>query len=573
MRPCSCLAAVVANSTLKVEALGFVSKEIRTAEAPQATSNEYIKQRQVVFMSMTQYRTAPSSTEQGWPRGISYIVGNEGCERFSYYGMHAILYVYIVALLGSENSATSILHLFITGVYAFPLMGAVIADRLLGKYNTILWFSLVYCIGHLVLSLTEGSLAGLYFGLSLIALGAGGIKPCVSAHVGDQFGKGNWHLIPKVYQMFYFIINFGSFFATLLIPLVQKYYGFRVAFAIPGVLMFIATWIFWMGRHKFIHIQAKPGGFLGLLDAASFVCFLMSIGSLPLTMQVSWSFAVAVSLASVMIGLVLFQVRQNQVRDDGFLAVSLAAIQDAARRVLMRVTSFGLVPSYVGGSGGASAGTSNLEKQFSEEAIDGTKAVLRIMSVFLFVSIFWALFDQHGSSWIRQAQMMNLKIGSWELLASQIQGINPILVMLLIPIMAKLFGGFKPLMRMSMGMGIASLAFVGVALLQAQLDRGNQLHVLWQMIPYTLITIAEVLVSITGLEFAYTQAPKRMKSTVMGFWLLTVAFGNLLVAMLAKFGDLPLEQFFWVFAGLMALAAALFSARAYFYVPRDYPQT
>jgi POT family proton-dependent oligopeptide transporter len=145
--------------------------------------------------------------------------------------------------------------------------------------------------------------------------------------------------------------------------------------------------------------------------------------------------------------------------------------------------------------------------------------------------------------------------------------------MLLIPIMAKLFGGFKPLTRMSMGMGIASLAFVGVALLQAELDRGNQLHVLWQMIPYTLITIAEVLVSITGLEFAYTQAPKRMKSTVMGFWLLTVAFGNLLVAMLAKFAELPLEQFFWVFAGLMALAAALFSARAYFYVPRDYPQT
>jgi POT family proton-dependent oligopeptide transporter len=87
-----------------------------------------------------------------------------------------------------------------------------------------------------------------------------------------------------------------------------------------------------------------------------------------------------------------------------------------------------------------------------------------------------------------------------------------------------------------------------------------------------LITLSEVLVSVTGLEFAYSQAPRRMKSTVMGFWMLTIAFGNVLVALLARFGHLPLVDFFWVFAVLMTIAAIIFMARASFYQVRDYPQ-
>lgn len=214
------------------------------------------------------YQTKPSPDLTTWPKGVPYIIGNEGCERFSYYGMNAILYVYMVSLyaatgLGEEisgNMATSTIHLFKTGVYAFPMIGAILADRFLGKYNTIFWLSIVYCFGHLVLSLTEGTMWGLQLGLALIAIGSGGIKPCVSANVGDQFGKSNWHLVQKVYQMFYFIINFGSFFAVLIIPLLKEWYGFKVAFAVSGILMFIATIIFWMGRYKFVHVPANPGG-------------------------------------------------------------------------------------------------------------------------------------------------------------------------------------------------------------------------------------------------------------------------------------------------------------------------
>ena len=119
----------------------------------------------------------------------------------------------------------------------------------------------------------------------------------------------------------------------------------------------------------------------------------------------------------------------------------------------------------------------------------------------------------------------------------------------------------RPLQKMTIGMFLAAAAFAAAALLQAAIERtdAGSVHSLWQAIPYLLMTTAEVLVSITGLEFAYTQAPRTMKSTIMSFWLLCVTFGNLLVAFLAPLQTtLPLSQFFWLFAGLMAAAALLF---------------
>lgn len=549
-------------------------------------------------MANVTYRQSPDHDFQGWPSGIKYIVGNEGCERFSYYGMNAILYVYVVTLyVGASmndelaaNMATSTVHLFKTGVYAFPMIGAIIADRLLGKYNTILWLSWVYCLGHLVLSLTEGSIFGLTCGLALIAIGSGGIKPCVSAHVGDQFGRSNWRFLERVYQIFYFMINFGSFFAVWLIPLFQVWFGWSVAFAIPGVLMFVATIIFWMGRNKFVHIPARPGGRLGVLDAMSSIMLFLTFGSLFFTASQPLWVILTVSTICLLAGCALFSYRQKLEKDDGFLAVTSFMVREwlfdiVRKREVLVVAGTGR------GSGSALKEINKLSnvasREFGDEAVEGVKAMLRIMSVFIMVSIFWALFDQHSSSWIRQAEMMDRHVtfpffGNIELLSSQIPSLNPIIVMLLIPFWAYLVDpalrkigiNLTPLRKMSLGMALASTSFVAVAMLQAKIDgnSGAQVHVLWQLIPYFLITLSEVLVSITGLEFAYSQAPRRMKSTVMGFWLLTVALGNVLVAVLARFSDLKLENFFWVFAGLMAVAAIIFAMRAAVYQVRDYTQ-
>src|SRR5439155_26053613 len=223
-----------------------------------------------------------------------------------------------------EQAATSITHLFFAGVYALPMIGALIADRLLGKYRTILYLSLVYCIGQAVLALGANSLPGVYAGLILIAIGSGGIKPCVSANVGDQFGKANASRLRAVYQIFYFSINFGSFFATILTPFTLDAYGATVAFGIPGVLMLISTVIFWMGRWQFVHVPPKPGGRVGLLDVLSSVSLFMGVGHFFFTSGLlkgleTWQaivVAIAVSAAFLALGLYLFAWRLRLQPDD-----------------------------------------------------------------------------------------------------------------------------------------------------------------------------------------------------------------------------------------------------------------
>ncbi|MDB4310938.1 POT family MFS transporter, partial [bacterium] len=208
------------------------------------------------------------------PRGIPYIIANEAAERFSFYGMKAILSIFMVQylwLMGdipgeqmSEVVASENYHKFNKWVYATPFLGALLADIFFGKYRIIMWLSVVYCVGHSCLALMgiSGS-AGwwLFAGLALICLGSGGIKPCVSAHVGDQFGSNNQHLLTKVFNWFYFSINLGAFISMLATPWFLQWYGPHVAFGIPGILMALATFCFWLGRNKFIHIQPKPKEF------------------------------------------------------------------------------------------------------------------------------------------------------------------------------------------------------------------------------------------------------------------------------------------------------------------------
>ena len=223
---------------------------------------------------MPSYRTAPVA-QTGMPAGIPYIIGNEAAERFSYYGMRAILVVFMTQYLMGSGGMTAVMgeeeakgwfHLFVSAVYVTPLLGALLSDGLLGKYRTIILLSLVYCAGHFSLALDD-SRWGLAIGLGLIALGAGGIKPCVSAHVGDQFGQTNRGLLSRAFAWFYFAINLGAFVSSLATPWLLETWGSSVAFSVPGVLMLIATLTFWAGRHRFVHIP--PGGMRFVREAFS----------------------------------------------------------------------------------------------------------------------------------------------------------------------------------------------------------------------------------------------------------------------------------------------------------------
>ena len=197
-------------------------------------------------MANLPYLTAPLKTDK-MPPGIPYIVGNEAAERFSYYGMNSILVIFMTKHLMdaqgrpdymSDKDAEGWYHTFVSCAYFLPLFGALLSDAILGKYRTVLILSIVYCFGHLALAIDHSRL-GLAVGLGLIALGAGGIKPCVSANVGDQFGMANQHLLPRVFSWFYFSINLGSAFSTILIPeLLERlipYLGKRLPAAAPAI--------------------------------------------------------------------------------------------------------------------------------------------------------------------------------------------------------------------------------------------------------------------------------------------------------------------------------------------------
>ena len=402
-------------------------------------------------------RATPLETD-GMPPGIPFIIGNEAAERFSFYGMRTILVVFMVRYLHfmdggggralSSNQAVEYYHQFASWVYFTPLLGALVADIFLGKYRTILWLSIVYCFGHAALA-CMGSYGNspwwLFAGLLLICLGSGGIKPCVSAHVGDQFGKNNHHLLSRIYNWFYFSINFGSFFSTLLTPWLLEKHGPHWAFGVPGVLMAIATFMFWLGRNRFVHIPPSGSGFF--------------------------------------------------------------------------------------------------KEAFSRE---GMIALGKLIPLFAFIAVFWSLYDQTGSSWVLQAEQMNLHFLGIDWLESQVQAVNPILILVFIPLftfiiypwMNRLFP-LSPLRKIGIGMVLIAASFALTTLIQTWVDAGQRPSIGWQIVAYVIITAAEIMVSIVGLEFAYTQAPRAMKSWIMSLFWLSVWGGNQFTAQVNHVIDIP----------------------------------
>lgn len=464
------------------------------------------------------------------PPGIPFIVGNELAERFSFYGMRSILLAYMTLYLcqpGGElnvfpdKEAEAWIHLFVASAYLFPVIGGILSDAFLGKYKTILILSVVYCVGHGFLACMESvgdTRVMLLLGLSLVAIGSGGIKPCVSAHVGDQFGHANRTLLSKVFGWFYLSINFGAFFSGILTPflleakrqagsigdLIYPYFiwligekaegellfGHHYAFGLPGVLMAIATLLFWMGRKQFTHVP--PSG-----------------------------------------------------------------------RIYF--------------------------KQLSEK--DNLRALAKLWIVFSFVVLFWALFDQIGTLWQVQARQLVRVLPAWfpffggyELLPAQVSAVfNPLFILILVPVfnayiypLLSRFSSLTALKKMGIGLWLMVLAFLIASIIQELLEAGESLHIGWQILACLILTASEVMVSITCLEFAYTQAPRAMKSLVMALFLLTVSLGNYLTSgvkfiltdSLGKSVFSAADEF-WFWTALMAVGAFIYLFVSRFYKPEE----
>ncbi|XP_058600270.1 solute carrier family 15 member 1 [Neofelis nebulosa] len=374
----------------------------------------------------------------GYPLSIFFIVVNEFCERFSYYGMRALLILYFRRFIGwDDNLSTAIYHTFVALCYLTPILGALIADSWLGKFKTIVSLSIVYTIGQAVISvssindLTDFDHDGIpdnlpthvalsMIGLALIALGTGGIKPCVSAFGGDQFEEGQEKQRNRFFSIFYLAINAGSLLSTIITPMLRvqqcgihsKQACYPLAFGVPAALMAVALIVFVIGSGMYKKFQ--PQG----------------------------------------------NVMAKVVKCIGF------ALKN---RFKHRSKEFPKREHWLDWA----------KEKYDERLISQIKMVTRVMFLYIPLPMFWALFDQQGSRWTLQATAMSGKIGLLEIQPDQMQTVNAILIVIMVPIVdaviypliAKCGFNFTSLKKMTVGMFLASMAFVVAAIVQVEIDK------------------------------------------------------------------------------------------------------
>ncbi|XP_052046446.1 solute carrier family 15 member 1 [Apodemus sylvaticus] len=381
----------------------------------------------------------------GYPLSIFFIVVNEFCERFSYYGMRALLVLYFRNFLGwDDDLATAIYHTFVALCYLTPILGALIADSWLGKFKTIVSLSIVYTIGQAVISvssindLTDHDHNGVpdsitvhialsMIGLVLIALGTGGIKPCVSAFGGDQFEEGQEKQRNRFFSIFYLAINAGSLLSTIITPILRvqqcgiysQQACYPLAFGVPAALMAVALIVFVLGSGMYKKFQPQ-GNIMGKVAKC--------IG-----------FAI-----------------KNRFRHRSKAFPKREHWLDWAK------------------------------EKYDERLISQIKMVTKVMFLYIPLPMFW------GSRWTLQATTMTGRIGAIEIQPDQMQTVNAILIVIMVPIVdavvypliAKCGFNFTSLKKMTVGMFLASMAFVVAAIVQVEIDKtlpvfpgGNQVQI------------------------------------------------------------------------------------------------
>jgi POT family proton-dependent oligopeptide transporter len=505
---------------------------------------------------------ARAETKARYPRQIPFIIGSEGCERFSFYGMRTILTVFLMtSLLAAipkelrEHEAKEVFHTFVIAVYFFPLLGGWLADRYFGKYNTVLWFSLIYCAGHACLAIFDTSRNGFYFGLFLISLGAGGIKPLVASFMGDQFDQTNKTLAKKAFAAFYWAINFGSFFSTLATPWILGRYGAAWAFGIPGILMGVATVLFWAARKHYVRLPVEshnPHAFLKVVGTA---LFAHRPGESRTGLVVA-----ALGVVAACFGV-------YALRNSGLVTMACVA--------MVLVMAFG--------GAGAWMQLERAKRVHPAEAVDGVRAVLRLLLVFFLTTPFWTLYDQYSSTWVLQGDLMVAP--SW-FESSQMQTLNAIFLLMMIPfnnlvlypLLERMGIRMTAMRRMGAGLFLVAVSWLFIVFFQIGIDHGAKISLLWQTVPYLVMSMAEVLLSTTGLEFAYSQAPSSMKGILMSFFYLSFSIGNVwtlvvnsgmqnpgVVAYVRGTGMSAIQFEMWFYIAFGLLAAIVFSlyARTY----------
>jgi proton-dependent oligopeptide transporter, POT family len=417
---------------------------------------------------------------QGHPPAIWFFFWGEFSERASYYGMRAILPLYLAAILGSDTSGGTVYYWFKMACYFLPLVGGILADRYFGKYWTIVGFSVPYVLGHFILGL-ENQVA-VFLALALLAGGSGVIKPNISTLLGqtyDQKRPGQEGLRSSAFLWFYLSINIGAFLSTLIMPILRVDYGYSVAFQFPAWLMVAALVVFALGKPYYAVETPQPP-----------------------------------------------------------------------------------------------------QQKTPEERRQQWETLRRLFGVFGIIIFWWVVYEHNDSIWVffaRDYVDRSLPFTSYVVPPEQIQTLNPLLVVILVPIFAVLFKRldpqgrvFTPTRKILMGFGMTVVCTGLMALAGYLSSAETKVSIWWMALAYIILTIGEVLLYPTALEMAYAVAPKNIKSFITACFLLTNTLGNFINSGLVQFyggslvdppdrrGPMPAGDFFALSTAIVLAAMVAF---------------
>lgn len=432
----------------------------------------------------------------GHPRGLMTLFGAEAFERFTYYGMRAILILFMTAAIADggmgldDKTASAIYGLYISGTYLLSLMGGWIADRLIGQQRAVIWGGVLIMLGNGCLA--TGNRPLFFIGLLTIVLGVGLLKPNISAIVAQLYPEGGSRR-DAGFSIFYMGINVGATLGSLLVPMAATAFGWNAGFALPAIGMLI-----------------------GLVQFQAYKHYLGDSGVVPMGEPATWTPIIVfmVVVVAVMASALL-----------GMIHVDPVAVSKALNWALV-VLAAGFFAYLLFGAG--------LER-------DERKRIVAMIALFIACAMFWAGFEQAGASFNLFAERHTDRVMfGWELPAGTLQAVNPAFIILFAPVFAAIWVnlGRRNLdpsapAKFAIGLILMGFGFLVMFLAARYVVAGDKVLPTWLILTYLLHTFGELCLSPVGLSSMTKLAPARFVGQVMGLWFLATALGNNLAGQFA----------------------------------------
>lgn len=464
----------------------------------------------------------------GQPRGLSTLFFTEMWERFSYYGMRAILLYYMywsVAKggLGFEPGlAASIMSIYGSLVYLSSVVGGFISDRILGSRRTVFYGGILIMFGHIALSMPLGSIA-LFVSIVLITLGTGLLKPNISEMVGDLYTEYD-NRRDSGFTIFVFGINFGSFISPILVGYLGQHVNFHLGFSLAAIGMFFGL------------LQYIRGGKKHLPSSSLYASDLLEPEDVK-------KLSVKVGLGVVVFALILLLMNVMGALNIGNFITLLSVIAVATPIIyfIIIITS---------------------KKITSTER----SRVIAYIPLFIAAAIFWAI-EEQGSSVLAlfAANQTNNSLFGFQIPASWYQSLNPFFIMLYTPFFAWLWiklGKKQPSSpsKFSLGLMIAGLSYLFMVIPVALFGSSAKVSPFWLIGSWAIVEVAELLISPIGLSVTTKLAPKSFESQMMSMWFLADSAAQAVNSQIVKYYTPDNEVRYFTMVAIAAVVAGILLA-------------